>query len=325
MQAPNKRTIAPATHRSTAAAAAFTALAAAAIATAAACGTTNVTNVTTTCGPGTRLVSGTCVVDAVTDASAGTDATVVEPVDDGGADADPNPNGLEPDDDRCPVPVPAQADGGAEIKVYNCDPKCGALHPGCDIARCRKVGEQRTNANEVYRTSFVASGRIDRFIVRLPRNPWTVFGECDPNSTPPVNQPPIGPGPQYTALSPHPRWAFAVVYKRLDNDARAITVEPGDYTLRTQLYGTYYGQTADPPWCYDGCQNFDPLPRLGDVAAGFEGTGCTNLNIGQAIDNVNRGFYGSNVTALMVLHTNALQQRAQNISFNVLSNCTGMP
>jgi hypothetical protein len=168
-----------------------------------ACGTTNVTNVAA-CGAGTKLVNGVCVADVSggMDAGGGVEGDSGEPATgDAGVDADPN--ALLPGDDPCPTGY------DAGTVVFNCDPKCGATHPDCEVSRCRKAGETRvfTWQSRIALGDGTPSSYTD-FVLRLPRDPWTVYGECDPSLVPPLH-PTLGTA-QYSAIAPAPRWAFAL-------------------------------------------------------------------------------------------------------------------
>jgi hypothetical protein len=248
-----KQTSASRTHRSTAAIAALTALAAAALASAAACGTTNVTNVNTTCGPGTRLVSGTCVVDAVTDGSAGTDVTVVEPVEDGGADADPNPD-VGVDD-----PCPSEAVG---TRVVNCDKSCGAtIDAACQLNRCRTASEGVRIGDIVNVPLQISDNEGGIIIVRLPRNPWTVLGECDPSSAVPASAICVTP---FQVASPQPKFMFGIAFRTQIGSDRGIGVTAKDYKLRALFEPRPTNTGGFESFPSEGCSRFEPLAKSGD-------------------------------------------------------------
>jgi hypothetical protein len=310
MQSQTKRTIAPA--------AALIGLATAAIATAAACGTTNVTNVTTTCGPGTRLIAGTCVVDAVTDAGAGTDATVVEPSGDGGADADTEPTLV---DDPCPIED--LRDGGT--RVYNCDPTCGAIHEACNLLRCRKTGEpSRVFAtffdNTTLRIGSLSDKDYAKIVVRLPRNPWEQFGECDSTAVPPRSVLDTSQ-PLYIAMTPTPHWTFAISFYMTTEERyqQPHPVFPREYLLR--VYSTH----SNEPSCIDGspytCARYEPLSTNPDRASlAPDSNSCVSVVPSQFATR----FPG---LGLAVLYTHATVIPARNITITQgpAASCANAP
>jgi hypothetical protein len=140
-----------------------------------ACGTTVINN-TTNCGIGTTLVNGTCVGTAI---DAGGDTTAVgpdgevtidgSPLADTGADAQP----IEPDD-PCPVP-------SAAALITNCDPKCGAVDMEvCQRGICSSTTEQQSDHNG-FNPWYSQPQNKTKWILRLPADPWLLFGECDPD------------------------------------------------------------------------------------------------------------------------------------------------
>ncbi len=173
------------------------------------------------CGMGTRLSAGVCVpygLEAGT-LDPGLDATEQAPPD-GASDAS-----------DCPV-----ASNASEV-VLNCDPACGPLWSGCNVARCRTATEKPTDVQNPYRDSFgLGENPAQTFVtLRLPADPWKLYGECNPeqklrNGNPSWSQ-------EKSFANPQPRFALML---RLplpdvlpDPDVNfPLVVDPGKWSYR---------------------------------------------------------------------------------------------
>jgi hypothetical protein len=258
-----------------------------------------VTNVTT-CGAGTKLVNGVCVVaGGEGDAGGGGGSDSGEPVEpgDGGADAD-----VPEVDDPCPVADPR--DGGTQ--VYNCDPTCGDVDSECDFARCRVAGEGPPVISPLERTR-IRLGRtgdvaFSRVIVRLPRNPWQQFGECNPAQ--------VSLDPSYTPMTPRPRWTFAIPF--LDSPFESQYDKP--YAVLSRGYGLRVFADA---------RRAEPLPALPDPRAwGPDSDSCVRFNPRQLFVR-----YPASGLGIAALYTLASSMPARNILIkqDTTASCTGTP
>lgn len=270
----------------------------------------------TLCGAGTRLVGSTCVA-AGSEAGTPDGGPDVQTQDDGGPEA-----GQEEDaglDDPCPPNLSGtgtseEGDGGLRTATLNCDPKCGAVAELCEPIRCRKVGEKRPFPSSLYESvTAIGVGYAPRWVIRLPRDPWTVYGECNPSTTV------TGEAP-YVAQSPQPRFAIAI---RL-SDAGTFqgtdvffAAQVGPYTARQFVYGRRLGNS----W---GDNRFEPFPVAGAYGS-FEKDheGCGLLNANEPFASIG----ASPALVMIAVHTKAAHVRATNLlfDFSPSAKCGGTP
>jgi hypothetical protein len=177
---------------------------AALVATVAACGTTN--NIAQ-CGPGTKPENGTCVAANATSSSSGSSSSSGEGsssgnLEDGGAgDARPA---------DCPTEVTDEAKG---TLVLNCDPQCGG-----NVEVCRhgpgEYGQMLCRPAGVAMQPFLKLAPLlgdkwRKILVRLPKNPWEVYGPCDPMAAPDYDSGFLIP--EYSYEQPRPKTVLFVL------------------------------------------------------------------------------------------------------------------
>jgi hypothetical protein len=212
----------------------------------------------TLCGAGTRLVNGTCVAAAGGDGGldAGLDVEV-PPDQDGGSDAETDDAGP---DDPCPT-VGGNGitlfDGGA---IYNCDPKCGPVASRCEESRCTPAGKLRAAPAAPY-----ADYPPEKVTLRLPRDPWTLGGECDPD---PALRYAVPQDIPYAVRAPQPRYQHQMmIVWRVDPKPTSVPtfIEPRGYTYRFMLDGTVRKDQNSGVLFAPGSTRLEPLA----AASGF--------------------------------------------------------
>jgi hypothetical protein len=280
-----------------------------------ACGTTVINN-TTNCGIGTTLVNGTCVGTAI---DAGGDTTAVgpdgevpsdgSPAIDTGGDAQP----IEPDE-PCPV-------ANATTEVINCDAKCGPVDNAlCNVGSCASVAEP----DHTYPAFSTDSLRptTTTLILRLPADPWLVFGECDPNSeqigeTAYTRDLRETPQPKYFAVVPWPV-QFAVI--GIGRPTGKIATRAGRYATRVLTWVTHVS-TADPP----ARRRIQPLHKSA-FPQEADRSGCVYHAIEEHCPTLATLNCRSPQEFPIVFHTSRTHIAATNIEITTIANaCTVQP
>ncbi len=206
----------------------------------AACGD-NITNVN--CGAGTILKDGTCVAvtDATTDtgaadtgtevpdSSGGSDGSIDGSLGDAAADAAPDT------DDPCPTPP-------AGFEFINCDATCGAVNQFCALAWCSSDGSLPSSYQPLRTGGLATRDDVTPFhtIIRMPRDPASVFGHCDPSRS----------RIQATniKLDPAPSAAFSIrLFAYTNSDPATIKVSARGYTMRPAFTEGSVTQRPVPP------------------------------------------------------------------------------
>jgi hypothetical protein len=151
---------------------------------------TVVNNITAQCGPGTRIEGNTCVAigagdDAGTSSSSGGSSS--------SSGATSSSSGAAPDagdsGPKLPAGCPTEVtDPAAKLLYINCDPACGGDIELCRRGSgpygqmlCRPATEPKVMIDKLERLPEVGLGTPwRRVLVRLPKDPVTVYGACDP-------------------------------------------------------------------------------------------------------------------------------------------------
>jgi hypothetical protein len=237
------------------------------------------------CGVGTKQVNGACVPDVGGEAGASdgglnvSDAAEVPDVDT--FDAGP--------DEPCPVITPeyvqTQADKGSYFSlakkhiIINCDAKCGDVSFWCQRAHCLPSGRRRT-PSEVQR--YGGEALEDNVTVRLPRDPWTLWGECDPDTSKRYPERPDRPLRPYTAMALQPKSSFFFEARRTVED-KEFRIEAGPWTVRVFNNFRHYEDALPAfPQLFENPESVrsEPLFDVRDAFSPFEHdrSGCTKFN-----------------------------------------------
>lgn len=268
------------------------------------------------CGPGTRLVGSTCV-PAPGEAGAMDAGVDVEAIpEDAGSDAEVDDSGP---DDPCPT-VGGNGitlyDGGA---IYNCDPKCGAVASRCEESRCTPAGKRRTAPAALY-----ADYPPEKVTLRLPRDPWTLGGECDPDPSLRYALPQDVP---YTVRTPQPRYQHQMmIVWRVDPKPTSVPtfIEPRGYTYRFMLDGTVRKDQNSGVLFAPGSTRLEPLA----AASGFspferDRTTCERVDALDFETNLPAGVVANEAPSVMlnyyrvVFFTDAQHIAARNLTIDM--------
>jgi hypothetical protein len=239
------------------------------------------------CGVGTKLVNGACVPDIGAEAGVGDGA--IAP--DGAAESDAGIDGDAGEDDTGPdEPCPVfgaewiqASEGGAYYRnnnteaYINCDPECGTTNPACRNSRCETVTRRRQNV-DAWLNMVAFPDIVQRQSIRLPRDPWTAGGECDPDIAPRMPER-IGTnaGP-YQVMSPQPRYSFSFrpSYSINEPGAAPAAMRAGKWAFRytnnsrITTGGTNYGFSRLEP-LFDAAEAYGPIER--------DRTGCEEFDL----------------------------------------------